>query len=992
MLAAVLFAGSMMADSYTITFKESGTDSDSGTGLTSTTVADYVATGAEYVSAVAPSGKVYNARTGRGLKFGNSSNPGAVTLTLATPVNVTSIVVSAMRYKDGEASLKIQDKTDYVTTADLADYTYTYASATEVSTITVGTATKRGYVKQIVVNYEAGGVTPPVTLTEPAAAPEAPTYPANQVKAVYSETYGADCGFGEWGSGTTVAQEEFGKKYVTTGLGYFGLEFAEHLNCAKMEKLHMDVWVAADASIRIVPIHGGTEVGVTKQLVGQQWNAIDIALTEFEGVTNWTDVYQIKIDNAANLTFWLNNVYFYTTVAPAADTEAPTAVAASLVSASYFSAKITATATDNSDAVIFVVKDGENELATAPAVSGVAKEITVNGLLPNTAYNLSVIAKDEAGNAAAPVAVAATTLAAPAPATAPTYAADKVLALETGAYTNLAYGLQDWWAMPAVVKGNLAANEPALCLLPNETGSSCFGMAFAPTDITAYDALEMDVYPTVEGAKLKIQVIGVGEAATEYELVANQWNHISLDIKGNTKTNCEQVGFYDCNNLLGACFVQNVLFVDTDEDITPEPQVYNVAEAIAAGFAENDEISVRGVITKMEFKGKNFANYGSVNIYVADVTGAEGEFEFYNCYSLEADTFRASVPEYDAASTAWAQFTEVTDGNGVTVHVGDTIVAFGKYKLFNTTHELNTGCYITELKPAATAAETITINITEGTQWQDATADEGWWQIMGQNEGYAVSLSNVGGATEAAGTYTIDQMDPAYTYVKPVNGTEKITFTEGSVVVAVDAETEIVTVTATLLGTDGNTYDISMVYDPSKVDPYQYDEEEDDFEYTFESYIVNDKYVATNGILVVNAQSETTAVTMYLIPAQGQTALTAGEYAVATVPAYGTVLAGSYNQGVSPSYAATLVTEAGQLYLDQVWYFVSGKVTVDANLNIVVDALNSKGKTIKATLKGEEQGIEDVDAAVKAIKTIKNGQLIIEKNGVQYNAQGAVIR
>ena len=836
-----------------------------------------------------------------------------------------------------------------------------------------------------------GGVTPPATLTEPAAAPEAPTYPANQVKAVYSATYEADCNFGEWGSGTTVAQEEFGKKYVTTNLGYFGLEF-ESLNCSQMEALHLDVWIADNASIGIVPIHGGTEVRVTKELVGQQWNSIDIPLSEFAGVESWANVYQIKIDNAANLTFWLNNVYFYTTVAPAADEIAPADFTASLVSNSYFSANIQASATDASGAVTFDVLNGELIVATGNAASGATANITVGGLTPNTAYNFSVVAKDESGNAATPIAVAAQTLAAPAPATAPTYAADKVLALETGAYTNLAYGIQDWYAMPAVVKGNLAANEPALCLLPNATASSCFGMAFAPTDITAYDALEMDVYPTAEGAKLKIQVIGVGDAATEYELVANQWNHISLDIKGNTKTNCEQVGFYDCNNLLGACFVQNVLFVDTDEDITPEPQVYNVAEAIAAGFADDDEISVRGVITKMEFKGKNFAKYGSVNIYVADVNGAEGEFEFYNCYSLEADTFRASVPEYDAASTAWAQFTEVTDGNGVTVHVGDTIVAFGKYKLFNTTHELNTGCYITELKPAATAAETITINITEGTQWQDATADEGWWQIMGQNEGYAVSLSNVGGATEAAGTYTIDQMDPAYTYVKPVNGTEKITFTEGSVVVAVDAETEIVTVTATLLGTDGNTYDISMVYDPSKVDPYQYDEEVDDFEYTFESYIVNDKYVATNGILVVNAQSETTAVTMYLIPAQGQTALTAGEYAVAAVPAYGTVLAGSYDQGVSPSYAATLVAEAGQLYLDQVWYFVSGKVTVDANLNIVVDALNSKGKAIKATLKGIEQGIEDVDAAAKAIKTIKNGQLIIEKNGVQYNAQGAVIR
>ena len=831
----------------------------------------------------------------------------------------------------------------------------------------------------------------PVVLAAPAAAPEAPTYPANQVKAVYAATYEADCNFGEWGSGTTVAQEDFGKKYVTTNLGYFGLEF-ESLNCSQMEALHLDVWIADNASIGIVPIHGGTEVRVTKELVGQQWNSIDIPLSEFAGVESWANVYQIKIDNAANLTFWLNNVYFYTTVAPAADEIAPAEFTAAVVSASYFSANIQAYATDASGAVKYDVINGELIVATGSAASGANANIVVNGLMPGTEYNFSVVAKDESGNAAEPIALTALTLAAPAPAAAPAYAAEKVLALDAEGYTNIAYDIQNWYTMPAISDGMLSETAHALCILPNETAGSCFGMAFAPTDITAYDALEMDVYPTAEGAKLKIQVIGVGDAAAEYELVANQWNHISLDIKGNTKTNCEQVGFYDCHNILGACFVQNVLFVDTDEDITPEPQVYNVAEAIAAGFADDDEISVRGVITKMEFKGKNFAKYGSVNIYVADVNGAEGEFEFYNCYSLEADTFRASVPEYDAASTAWAEFTEVTDGNGVTVHVGDTIVAFGKYKLFNTTHELNTGCYITELKPAATAAETITINITEGTEWLDATADEGWWQIMGENEGYAVSLSNIGGAAEAAGTYTIDQMDPAYTYVKPVNGTEKITFTEGSVVVAVDAETEIVTVTATLLGTDGNTYDISMVYDPSKVDPYKYDEEVDDFEYTFESYIVNDKYVATNGILVVNAQSETTAITMYLIPEEGQTALTAGEYAVAAVPAYGTVLAGSYDQGVSPSYAATLVAEAGQLYLDQVWYFVSGKVTVDANLNIVVDALNSKGKAIKATLKGIEQGIEDVDAAAKAIKTIKNGQLIIEKNGVQYNAQGAVIR
>ena len=132
------------------------------------------------------------------------------------------------------------------------------------------------------------------------------------MKAVYSATYNADCDFGEWGSGTQYTQEEYGKKYVTAAMGYFGLAFTG-MDCSTMEALHLDVWIADDASIRIVPIHGGTEVGVTAQLEGQKWNSIDIALSEFAGVTDWSNVYQIKIDNASNLTFWLNNVYFYTT-------------------------------------------------------------------------------------------------------------------------------------------------------------------------------------------------------------------------------------------------------------------------------------------------------------------------------------------------------------------------------------------------------------------------------------------------------------------------------------------------------------------------------------------------------------------------------------------------------------------------------------------------------------------------------------------------------
>ena len=86
--------------------------------------------------------------------------------------------------------------------------------------------------------------------------------------------------------------------------------------------------------------------------------------------------------------------------------------------------------------------------------------------------------------------------------------------------------------------------------------------------------------------------------------------------------------------------------VKKEEPVIPQ---YEVAEAIAAGLTDNTEIMVRGIITKMEFKGANFAKYGSVNIYVADATDAEGAFEFYNCYSLNEDTFRASILNYEQA-------------------------------------------------------------------------------------------------------------------------------------------------------------------------------------------------------------------------------------------------------------------------------------------------------------------------------------------------------
>ena len=426
----------------------------------------------------------------------------------------------------------------------------------------------------------AVGVTTDAYVSEPTEAAVAPTWPAGQVQAIYSPTYNANCNFQDWGSGTVYTETEFGKKFALANGGYFGLDgFA--LNCLLMEKLHADIWIADDATLRLVPIYGGAGLatddthGKFVNLVGGQWNSIDLDLaTDYAGL-NLASIFQFKIDNASNLTFWLGNLFFYRTE-PIDDDEVPTNAQASVASSGYFSVTLAVSAEDNSGVVNYHVLNGDEEVANGGGASGQTVNVTVSNLQANTEYNFSVVAVDANGNAAEAVAVQASTLAAPAPAALPTYDAANVQGVYTDNYTDVAMGIQGWYAEPAISAGLLAENREALCITPNATPSSCFGLAFPATDITAYTVLEMDVYPTAENAVLDIQVIGVGDASKTYNLTANQWNHISLNITGNDKTNCEQIGFYNCQNLQGVCFVQNVLFADVDTSDIENVQRDNV--------------------------------------------------------------------------------------------------------------------------------------------------------------------------------------------------------------------------------------------------------------------------------------------------------------------------------------------------------------------------------------------------------------------------------
>lgn len=83
---------------------------------------------------------------------------------------------------------------------------------------------------------------------------------------------------------------------------------------------------------------------------------------------------------------------------------------------------------------------------------------------------------------------------------------------------------------------------------------------------------------------------------------------------------------------------------------------------------------------------------------------------------------------------------------------------------------------------------------------------------------------------------------------------------------------------------------------------------------------------------------------------------------------------GAKIDGIRPAYAGEITLAAGS--------YDAGDVVI----KLVVNTSNIFGVRIDQ-LQG--QGVENVLDAVKAVKTFENGQLVIIKNGVRYNALGA---
>lgn len=239
------------------------------------------------------------------------------------------------------------------------------------------------------------------------SAPTPPELAKSKVISIYSDAYAStDFKFGEWESGSTYALEKIGDtdnvaKFTTTDLGYFGWKFSK-VNTAAMDKLHVDIYSDAAFSVRVVPITGGTEVGQTIEVSAGKWTSVDLDTKVFaDGGANLANVYQIKFDNVKSQTFYIDNVYFWSTSTDV-DTEAPAWVSDPTAVASSTSATISVNANDNVSTTLTYEVSKTADFATSEAtVNGKANEATeiaLKGLSPETDYTYYVRVKDMAGN------------------------------------------------------------------------------------------------------------------------------------------------------------------------------------------------------------------------------------------------------------------------------------------------------------------------------------------------------------------------------------------------------------------------------------------------------------------------------------------------------------------------------------------------------------------------------------------------------------------
>lgn len=574
----------------------------------------------------------------------------------------------------------------------------------------------------------------------------------------------------------------------------------------------------------------------------------------------------------------------------------------------------------------------------------------------------------------------------------------------SGAEIEFAFNLQAVLFVPQVyditihsftyTAGGRNSNRYATYKLTSEDGKYIFTFTFTTgsnTDITNGQ--------TYTEANLRTSSTSRGEDYNRMQYVNYSTLTFVKDLNGDGKITITVVVVDNEGNTWNLSYVERELaptelHLQYDNSSTPFNEAFELYE-IGTG-------STAGTISLSASNENN--GYISLEIFASELT--PGVYEINS--TKEANTILASVgvvnnsikPSFAGFRNANGQF---STSNLWFLQVGTLTVAEDGSAVLNAQNSYGISVNATFGAPLPPHIEYDTYaDFNENFGEYDVTKEDGYFEIEAQNSNNAYLYIRIFSTADAlaAGEYPVNDSQAENTvlasigvsggYIQPSfvgylgsNGlTDFWYLVDGTVTIAEDGSIVIAA-----LNSYGKEINCSL---EAPLPPHLDYDTNADFAHDFDGYELDDSYFDDYGELDIMVLSDDYQLIIALYSATKE--LTAGEYPINNTGMSGTVMASEgYVSGVGayPSYVAT-VSEG---YFDELWYFVSGTVTVKSNLAIEVAAVNSFGKSIAIKLGAPvTTAISNTEAPVNAGKRIQNGMLIIEKNGVKYNALGVEVK
>jgi hypothetical protein len=267
--------------------------------------------------------------------------------------------------------------------------------------------------------------------------------------------------------------------------------------------------------------------------------------------------------------------------------------------------------------------------------------------------------------------------------------------------------------------------------------------------------------------------------------------------------------------------------------------------------------------------------------------------------------------------------------------------------------------------PVVITGDTIRHTVAGIADFADYTAGDEygdkWFQFLGTDADYSVSLCVI--ADHVIGTFAVEDLDMEYTGAYAITNGQGTLIKIDSVFAPVVAQRgDTIVADFGFLGRDGVVYEFTLkYYTPSVVSEKTID---------LWGMVLNDYYYEQYGEIELSAANATDTVVLTIYPSQS--------------------LVGQYtDKDLSKSYSRIKSGSAE-------YVIFSATFSIAENGDVLVlsgDFLTKQGVLIHLTMHtGWPEAIENTEAAVKAAKKFENGVLLIEKNGVKYNAQGAILK